>query len=85
MEAVKERVFNPYEEFNPNDMFQLNQMIDMADQFDMPLVGENEDGEMVMTEVTSEFVKMSTYQSNGWIRINYFYPDGIVEEMYDRD
>lgn len=84
MEAIKGQVFNPYEESNQNDMFQLDQMIDMADQFDMPLVGEDKDGETVMTEVTSEFVKMSTYQKDGWIRINYFYSDGIVEEMYDR-
>lgn len=84
MKAVKEKVFNPYEEFNPNDLFQLTQMIDMADQLDMPLVGENEDGDMVMTEVTQEFVKITTYQQNGWVRVNYFYTDGTVEELYDK-
>lgn len=84
MEATSKKAFNPYEKFNPYDMFQLTQMIDMADQFDMPLVGENEDGDMVMMEVTQEFVKITTYQKNGWVRVNYFYSDGTVEELYDK-
>lgn len=84
MEATSKKAFNPYEEFNPYDMLQLTQMIDMADRFDMPLVGENGDGEMVMTEATSEFVKITTYQHNGWVRVNYFYTDGTVDELYEK-
>lgn len=84
MEATSKKAFNPYEEFNPYDMSQLTQMINMANRFDMPLVGENEDGEMVMTEATSEFVRIVTYQQNGWVRVNYFYPDGTIEELYER-
>lgn len=48
----------------------------------------NEDGENVVikqghTEDGEHFYKCTTYQSNGWIRINIYYESGISEELFD--
>ena len=72
------------ENIDPYDLGKVIYLCDRADRIPMPLVGENEDGEMEMIEVLPQFLKMTTYQSNGWIRINYFYTDGTIEELFDR-
>lgn len=57
---------------------------------DLPLAAENEDGEAVILQIagTDErgdpIFEMTTAQSNGWLRINYYYRDGTVEETYKR-
>ena len=42
--------------------------------------GENEDGEQVLVSISHEGIVLHTYQSNGWVRINYYdaegHPDG---------
>ena len=30
------------------------------------------------------YFKVTTFQDNGWIRINYFYKGGNVDEIYER-
>lgn len=54
------------------------------DKYEMPLTGENDDGELIMFEVHPEYVLLITYQSNGWCRKNYYYMDGTVEELFER-
>ena len=56
---------------------------------DLPLTATNEDGETVIIEVAGKqdgkFIwKVSTLQSNNWIRINVYYPNGDVDELYER-
>lgn len=52
---------------------------------------ENENGEPVCiyhyhaTEETEEYFRTETYQNNGWIRDNYYYEDGAVEELYRKE
>ena len=52
---------------------------------------ENENGEPVCiyhhpaTEETEEYFRTETYQNNGWIRDNYYYEDGTVEELYRKE
>ena len=51
---------------------------------------ENENGEYVSvhtyTNEEGETVKQyRTYQNNGWIRINEYYPDGTITETYERE
>ena len=55
----------------------------------LPMAGENEDGETVIVSVCgyedgAPIYKTETAQHNGWMRINYYYPDGMVEELYDK-
>lgn len=49
-----------------------------------PIVGQNADGESVIIEKGKDFYKISTCQSNGWIRIVTYHKDGIVEEEYTK-
>ena len=52
---------------------------------------ENENGEPVCiyhhpaTEETEEYFRTETYQNNGWIRDNYYYEDGTVEELFRKE
>lgn len=43
----------------------------------------NEEGENLIVEVTGEYVKLTTMQSNNWARVNYYYKDGTIEELYE--
>ena len=79
-----QEVFEKQLEFDPDDLEQIKQLVDNSDEFEMPLIGVNEDGESTMTEVTDKFVLVKTFQDNGWLRNNYYYPDGCCEELYSR-
>lgn len=56
----------------------------------LPLVGENQYGEAVIITAslnddnTIECVEKQTLQDNGWTRINCYWADGTIEELYDR-
>ena len=55
---------------------------------DLPLAAVTADGENCLVDVCNddgEIVwKISTFQKNGWTRINYYYRDGSTEEMYEK-
>ena len=57
---------------------------------DLPLLGKNEDGASVILSAITDIsdgstaFKLETAQENGWMRINIFYKDGTVEELYER-
>jgi len=55
---------------------------------DLPLSAKTETGEDVIVEATRDddgkiVWKISTMQKNDWIRVNYYYDDGLVEELYE--
>lgn len=41
--------------------------------------GQNEDGEDVEIHVAESGIILKTYQSNGWLRVNYYGADGHAE------
>ena len=46
-------------------------------------IGENVDGEMVMTSISHESIVIETHQSNGWVRQDWYDANGDYEaEMY---
>lgn len=46
-------------------------------------IGENVDGEMVMTSISHESIVIETHQSNGWVRQDWYDSNGDYEaEMY---
>ena len=54
---------------------------------EFPVVGTNEYGENVMIERydgSEPCFKVTTFQSNDWVRINFVYQDGTVDEFYER-
>ena len=54
----------------------------------LPLNAENECGESVIIERGHNgdlaYYKLSTFQSNDWVRINCYYEDGSIDETYER-
>ncbi len=54
----------------------------------LPFVAENEDKERVVIEKRNSggrsYYKLSTFQSNDWVRINRYYEDGSFDETYER-
>lgn len=44
----------------------------------------DENNNDVIVEITNQYLKTSTAQSNGWSRVNYYYKDGTTEETYER-
>ena len=56
--------------------------------YSFPLYGETEDGEDQIIEVGADkemgqFFRVTTYQSNDWIRVNIYYEDGTTEELFE--
>ena len=54
----------------------------------LPLTAENEDKERVIIEKLHngdmEYYQLSTFQGNGWVRINRYYEDGSIDETYEK-
>lgn len=56
--------------------------------YGFPLYGENEDAENQIIEVGAneelgQFFRITTFQHNGWTRINIYYEDGTTEELFE--
>lgn len=43
---------------------------------------KNENNEDIIIEITNDYLKTSTSQSNGWLRINIYHKDRTTEEYY---
>lgn len=96
MSACTNRIANPYDcteeearevarNFDPNNQLEIYWLCYWHGIFETPIVGENEDGETVMVEPTRNFVRVTTYQDNGWIRVSDYGKDGYVTDTYTRD
>ena len=52
----------------------------------LPLIGKNEDNEVVIIEGGANdggrFFRVTTAQHNDWCRINTYWEDGTIEETY---
>lgn len=44
----------------------------------------NEKGENMLLEIMPQYLKSSTFQQNGWTRINIYYKDYTMEELYEK-
>lgn len=47
-------------------------------------IGTNEDGENIAIKICSDHIITKTLQKNNWIRINTYWEDGNIEEIYER-
>ena len=45
---------------------------------------KNEKDEDVIIEITNNYLKTSTIQNNGWMRINIYHKDKTAEEYYEK-
>lgn len=62
--------------------------LDLTKEFSsFPIAGKNENGENVMIEHydgDEPYFKVTTFQNNGWTRINCYHKDGSIEEIYEK-
>lgn len=58
----------------------LNEMLGTSEQ----MFGKNSHGENVIVNRGDDCVYTETFQSNDWVRMNYYYEDGTVEELFTR-
>lgn len=65
-------------------MTTYNKLLKEHGLIEEPLCGINEDGEKVIVMITDTDATVRTIQSNGWHRINIYYPDGTEEELYEK-
>lgn len=57
------------------------------DHEDFPVAGFNENGERVIIDRYDgerKYFKVTTFQDNNWIRMNYYYQDGSFDEIYEK-
>lgn len=61
------------------------ELIEKYGDSDTMFTGENADGEMVTVSIDKESgIILKTYQSNGWVRVNYYNKEGFAEgESFD--
>ena len=49
-----------------------------------PYSGVNEDGEQVLVSISADSIVINTFQSNGWVRVNYYDAEGSPDgETFD--
>jgi len=49
-----------------------------------PYSGVNEDGEQVLVSISTDSIVINTFQSNGWVRVNYYDAEGLPDgETFD--
>lgn len=57
------------------------------DYEDFPVAGFNENAERVIIDRNDgedKYFKVTTFQNNNWIRVNYYHQDGTTEEIYEK-
>lgn len=71
--------------FDPTDWKGMLELCHRYQEFDTYLEGKNSNGEDTMLSINKDNIVLDTFQSNGWIRQNIYYPqDCTVEERYIR-
>ncbi len=69
-------------------MAKFDELKKMTEGKNLPLMGKNEDNEVVIIEggVSNEerFFRVTTVQHNDWCRINTYWEYGTIEETYKK-
>ena len=68
---------------DPTDLNEMIALMDRHDEFDESLLGINENKEVIVIGVFKDRLAVRTLQVNGWVRLNVYYRDGSVEEMFE--
>ena len=64
----------------------LNALLENAEKngHTTPFSAENKNGEAVIIQRAKDCIILQTFQHNGWVRTNEYYPDGTITETYDK-
>ena len=67
-----------------SDRNQRNDIMKQYGGYSYPFFGENQLGERVLISVSFDNIVITTYQKNGWVRMNYYYANSDdTEEIID--
>ena len=69
---------------NTGDWNCLFELMDRHEEFNSMLIGYNEDGEFTTTSIFEDHIVYTTEQKNGYNRINVYWRDYTVEELYEK-
>lgn len=72
-----------YIKFDPADLDGMRKLMEEYGDSETAKFGRNELGEDVSISIFRDKIIVVTYQSNGWVRKNIYYPDGWSEEIFD--
>ena len=71
--------------FDPHDWKGIAELCERHAEFDVPWSGKTDEGEHVMISVNEDNITVDTFQSNGRMRQNIYYPEErTVEELYKK-
>lgn len=65
---------------DPNDIIRITELYGDSE---FPFFGENQNGEDIAVSVLRDRVVVNTEQSNGFVRVNTYWTDGTIEEIFD--
>ncbi len=69
--------------FDSTDLEGMRKIMDDYHDYKYPFIGKNQDGEATTIAVFEDTIVLLTYQSNKWVRKNYYYRDGSSEETFE--
>lgn len=69
--------------FDPTNLKGMRKLMEEYGDSETAKFGSNELGEDIAISIFKDKIVVVTYQSNGWVRKNIYYPDGSREEMFE--
>ena len=68
---------------NFSDINDVIRITELYGDSEFPFFGENQSGENIAVSVFRDRIVVNTEQSNGFVRVNTYWKDGLIEEMFD--
>jgi len=65
--------------FDSDNPSMLRNLMKEYGDIEYPLFGKNDQGEDTEIHISKDSIIYKTYQSNGWLRVNYYGEDGYPE------
>ena len=68
---------------NFGDLNDVIRITELYGDSEFPFFGENQNGESITVSVFMDRIVVNTEQSNGFVRVNTYWTDGTIEEMFN--
>lgn len=78
-----EKKLNCIDGLNFNDINSVIRITELYGDSESSFFGENQNGESIVVSVFRDRVVVNTEQSNGFVRVNTYWIDGTIEEIFD--
>lgn len=67
---------------DPADQAGMIALMDKYGDSEMPYSGSDEEGNDTLISIFHNRITILTFQTNGWVRQNNYWRDGVREELY---